>query len=120
MKVSAGGGQAFSVVLHIREEACLIIGLFLYPRRCEPDHFERMLTFLNRQNFDLVIGGFEMDPDNGALKFRNSIDLESIPITSDLVDGFVKMLASLGARYAAALNAVLDGQSLDTAYGMME
>jgi hypothetical protein len=119
MKVSTNEGQTYSVHLSVRDEACLIIGLFLYPRRCEPEHFDRMLTFLSRQNFDLVIGGFEMDPENGSLKFRNSIDLQSVPINSELIDGFLKMLVSLGARYDAALSAVLDGKSLDTAYGLM-
>jgi hypothetical protein len=115
LKVSTEERKTYSVIIHVREEACIIIGLFIYPRKCDPEHFQEMLTFLNQQNFELLIGGFEMDPNTGALKFRNSIDLESTTVSAEFLDHFVRLLSSLGARYAAALEAVIDGQSLEAA-----
>jgi hypothetical protein len=119
MKVQTEPGDSYTVVLHVREEACIIVGLFLYNRRCGPENCERMLTFVNRQNFDLLIGGFEMDVETGALKYRNSIDVESIEITTGFVDHFVRFLSAFGAKYVRALDAVLDGKTLNEANNLM-
>jgi hypothetical protein len=119
LKVSTESGEFFSVVLHVREAACVVIGFFLYRRRCGPENCERMLTFLARQNCDLVIGGFSMDPEDGSLRFRHSVDLESVRLSADYVDHFVRMVALFGAKYAKALDAVIDGKPLDAANRLM-
>jgi hypothetical protein len=119
LKVSTDDEKTYSVELHVRANVGIIIGMLRYPRKCDPDNLERMLKFLSRQNFELFMGGFEMSPETGVLKYRNSIDVESLELNADFIDNFVRGVATFGVLYAPALNAVLDGKSLDDANRFM-
>lgn len=74
-----------------------------------------MAEFLTRANFGLNIGNFEMDFDDGELRYKTSVDVTHSPLTLGLVDSLVK--ASLVAMddYLPGIQAVLAGKASPSA-----
>jgi hypothetical protein len=112
--------QSYPVILLVRADTSVVIGLFLYNRRCAPESLAAMATFVNSANFLLVSGGFEIDSQSGVVRFRDSVDVEGVTLSADFVDAFVRRLAGLGAGYARAVAAVLNGTPVADAVSMVE
>jgi hypothetical protein len=115
LTVTASNGRHL-ISIQVREESQFIVALMPYARKAQYSVRRRMVQFMNKTNFALHLGGFEMDPDDGELRFRNSIDVESLALTREFVDNFVRTFAVLGARYRTAVEMILDGRSVQEAY----
>jgi hypothetical protein len=75
-----------------------------------------MAQFMSKANFAMNLGGYEMDPDDGELRFRNSIDVESLSMTSKFVDNFVRTFGIFGSRCWKPVEMILNGRSVQEAY----
>jgi hypothetical protein len=60
-------------------------------------------------NFQLPIGAFEMDLEDGEVRFRASIDVSQSALTAGLLDPLVKANWVAVDQYLPALKAVVDG-----------
>jgi hypothetical protein len=112
-------GRYHSVELQVREESQIILGMLAYKRKVDPENVDRMIHFMNKANFALLLGGFEMNPETGQVKYRNAVDVESLELTAVFVHNFLRSVAALGIKYADAVDAVLDGKSLKEAHHML-
>jgi hypothetical protein len=112
-------GKTHSVEIQVREETQIILGMLTYKRKVDPENVERMISFMNKANFNLLIGGFEMNPETGEVKYRNAVDVESLELTQVFINNFLRSVAALGAQSCAAYEAVLDGKSLKEAYRLL-
>jgi hypothetical protein len=108
-------GRSHSVELQVREDSQVILGMLTYKRRADPESIDRMITFMNKANFDLLLGGFEMNPETGEVRYRNAVDVESLELTPVFMNNFLRSVAALGAQYCAAVEAILDGKSVKEA-----
>jgi hypothetical protein len=75
-----------------------------------------MLQFVNEANLDFTLGGFDMDPEDGTIRYRNSLDVESLELSGEFVDSFVRTFAILGSRYRKPVKMILDGKPVEAAY----
>ncbi|MNW10824.1 hypothetical protein D3C71_2081250 [compost metagenome] len=48
-------------------------------------------VFLTEENYDLAVGNFELDTEDGELRFRTSVDAENAQFTKEL---FARMLTT--------------------------
>jgi hypothetical protein len=106
----------YPVDLRIQEDSKLVIAIMAYKQKVDPDNRDRMLVFMNKANFEFTLGGFEMDPDDGTIRYRNSLDVESLDLSGEFVDRFVRTFAVLGSRYWKPVKMILDGKPVEDAY----
>lgn len=85
--------------------------LFILPVNAEESVRPKVLDFINRANYGLIRGGFEMDIRDGEVRFRTShycgknIDM----IDSEIIGDAVYLNYSMVERYGSELMAVMMG-----------
>jgi hypothetical protein len=108
--------DVYPVDLRIEEESKLVVAMMVYKQKVDPDNRDRMLEFVNKANLDFTLGGFEMDPEDGTIRYRNSLDVESLELSGEFVHSFVRTFAILGSRYWTPVKMILDGKPVEAAY----
>jgi hypothetical protein len=68
-----------------------------------------LALFLTRANFGLVLGNFELDLDDGELRYKTSIDVEGAELTEALLDHVVLANVATTDHYLPGIRAVLAG-----------
>jgi hypothetical protein len=119
MKVAANG-QTHTIEVQVREESQFILGMLTYKRKCDPEHRLAVVDFINKQNFELSIGGLEMDSNTGLCRFRHSMDVEALKLTPLFVNNFVRIVATLGIKFWGPIETLMNGGSIDVACRMAE
>ena len=84
----------------------------LAPVRSDEDHLAAVAEYIARANWGLVLGNFEMDFDEGSIRYKTSIDVEGADLTSELIQHVVYANIQAMDRYLPGLMLVLaDGAS---------
>jgi hypothetical protein len=65
--------------------------------------------FVTRANFGLVLGNFELDFEDGEVRFKTSIDVEGGDLTTKMVENLIYSNVLAMDRYFPGLMAVLYG-----------
>jgi hypothetical protein len=68
------------------------------------------MDFITRVNFDLVIGNFELNLDNGLVRFKSSIDFTAAELTEPLIRDAIKSSMDAVEQYAEAMVDVMRGK----------
>lgn len=79
-----------------------------------------MGAFLHRANFGIVLGNFELDLDDGELRFKTSIDVEGDRLSDALLDHVILANIAAFGRYLPGVDAVLDGTDPAAAVASLE
>lgn len=67
--------------------------------------------YLHRANYGLLLGSFEMDYDNGDVRFRSAMVRENRPMEESILDRYIKTPAAMLDQYAAGIQAIVrDGE----------
>jgi hypothetical protein len=106
----------YPVIIPVWEESKFIIAMMPFPRKVAPALRRKMAQFMSKSNFTIPLGGSEMDPEDGEMRFRNSIDVESLVMTTEFIDNFVRTFASFGSRCWRPAEMILEGRSVQEAY----
>lgn len=69
------------------------------------------MEFLTRANFGLPVGNFELDLDDGEVRFKTSVDLEGAELVGPLIHQLVFLNVAAVDRYVPGLLAVLNGEA---------
>lgn len=93
----------------IKETSDQVIFLSVLEEKVPEDKRVKLAEFLTRANFGLNIGNFEMDFEDGEIRYKTSLDVSQGRLTTGLFDPLVK--ASLVAMddYLPGIRAVLAG-----------
>jgi len=65
--------------------------------------------FVTRANYGLRIGNFEMDFDDGEVRYKSSLDFESATLTPELIRNAIYPAVQTTDRYLPGLMAVIYG-----------
>jgi len=76
-----------------------------------PNRRQAMAEFLTRANYGLVIGNFEMDFNDGEVRFKTSIDVEGDRLTSALIKQMVYINVLTMDRYLPGIMKVAFGNA---------
>lgn len=68
-----------------------------------------MAEFLTRANYGLMIGNFEMDFNDGEIRYKTSIDVEGDNLSSALLKQLVYANVMTMDQYLPGIIAVIDG-----------
>jgi hypothetical protein len=73
------------------------------------DKREAVAEFLHRVNFGLIIGSFEIDMDDGEVRYKTSIDVEDDRLTYALIKRLVYPNVLMMDKYYPGIMAVVYG-----------
>lgn len=76
-----------------------------------PKRRQAMAEFLTRANYGLVIGNFEMDFNDGEVRYKTSIDVEGDRLTSALIKQMVYINVLMMDRYLPGIMSVVFGNA---------
>jgi hypothetical protein len=88
-----------------------LIVLSVHPDSATEDRRPPMAEFLTRANFGLNIGNFEMDYEDGEVRFRTSIDVEGSALDDALIGTLVNANLSVMDDYFTGVADVAAGGS---------
>lgn len=104
-----GQPDAFDVVVQWSDEDQTVIAYAVSAHRVPADRRASVMELVTRINFGLVIGCFELDLDDGELRFRASVDLEGATQDATGMKNVVFAAAATYARYQPSLVDVVGG-----------
>src|SRR5438045_1991670 len=67
-----------------REPQQQIVVYSISPLRVPPPLRATMAEFISRANYGLVVGNFEMDYEDGQVRYKTSLDVEDCEVTTEL------------------------------------
>jgi hypothetical protein len=105
-----GTSGSWTLYVRARDEAEQVIVLSVHPDTVPEGRRPAMAEFLTRANFGLNIGNFEMDFDDGEVRFRTSIDVEGSALDDSLLNTLVVVNVGVMDDYLPGITAVLKGE----------
>jgi hypothetical protein len=94
----------------VREDADQFLFLSIFPEKVPEDKLLSVAEYLTRANFGLNIGNFEMDFEDGEVRYKTSIDVTEESLTFGLIDPLVKASFVSMDDYLPGLKAVIAGE----------
>ncbi|MNQ94553.1 hypothetical protein D3C85_1100740 [compost metagenome] len=86
-----GKQGSWIVLVRVEAEQQVCIVYSIYPQAVPEEHRTDVAVFLTQENYDLAVGNFEMDTEDGELRYRTSVDAENAQFTTEL---FARMLTT--------------------------
>ena len=68
----SGASGTWDVLAEVREDQDQILFYALCPERAEGDSATRVMELLTRLNYGMVLGNFELDLDDGEIRFKTA------------------------------------------------
>jgi hypothetical protein len=97
--------QSFTIYISIKTNG--FSQMILYPLKATEDVRDKVAEFITRANYGLYIGGFEMDYDDGEVRFRSSLlSADTLP-TTEQIKHILYVSINMAEKYANSLAMVL-------------
>lgn len=94
-----------------REEQSQFLFYSMYPANAPEDTRSPIAEFLTRANYGLIIGNFELDFNDGEIRFKTSVDVEDTQLDTALIKNMVYTNVLMMDQYFPGIQAVLEGTS---------
>jgi len=105
----SGVGGTWMGLLKVYEEGGQIVFYSAIPTRVPAENRWAVMEFITRANYNLLVGNFEMDFDDGEVRFKTSIDVSGETLTPGLVKNIVYFNLIAMDRYLESLMTVMYG-----------
>jgi hypothetical protein len=106
---------------HAREEQAQFVFYSVCPAKVPEEKRPLLAEFITRANYGLVIGNFEMDYEDGEIRYKSSIDVEGDRLSVALARQIVHANVFTMSRYLPGIMALLYGhQSAEEAIALVE
>jgi hypothetical protein len=102
-----GENGQWRCVVSAREDVSQLVFYSLFPMSVPADKRGDVAEFIIRANFGLILGNFEMDLDDGQLRFKTSIDVEGDALSPALMHNLVYSNVVLMDEYMPGLMQVI-------------
>lgn len=113
IRIGAKGKNAdFSGLFIVSEEVQIIMFFVNVMPKIPEGRLIEATEFLNRANYGLRIGNFEMDMADGEVRYRVGIDIEDGRLSKAMVINMLKAAFSTADRYYPALMSVCFGNTI--------
>jgi hypothetical protein len=91
------------------------------PVRVPAEMRPSVAEYITRANYGLRIGNFEMDFDDGEVRYKSSIDFEGVELSTGLIRNTIYPAVQTMDRYLpGVLSVVFGGKSAEEAIGEIE
>jgi hypothetical protein len=116
----AGRNGSWVAFFEIREEDDQLLVYSIMPFDVPEARRTEAALYLTRANFGLAIGNFELDLDDGEVRYKTSIDVEGAQILEPLIDHLFLANVVTVDRYLNGLRAVIEGDEAEVAVAAAE
>jgi hypothetical protein len=88
-----------------------VLVLSMLPVDVPPERRAAVAEAINRANYGLRLGNFEMDHDDGEVRFRTSVNLDGAVLSGAVIRTLLEANAQITDAYLSALGGVADGSA---------
>ncbi|MDW8334560.1 MAG: YbjN domain-containing protein, partial [Bacteroidia bacterium] len=103
----AGNNGQFNCYAKLRAEQSQLIFYSIFPMRTPSEKRRDMAEFIARANFGMVIGNFELDFNDGEVRYKSSIDFEGVGLHDKMLENLIHANILTMDRYLPGLYAVI-------------
>lgn len=107
-----GQNGRFLCYAHAREDLHQVLFYSVYPTEVPEALRSDVAAMLMRANYDLTYGSFELDWDDGHLRFRTSLDVEGSELGPEMLRSLTLANVVTMDRIAPAIAAALGGEQV--------
>ncbi|OJX40393.1 MAG: hypothetical protein BGO78_11045 [Chloroflexi bacterium 44-23] len=104
-----GENGRFSCQAEINENQKIFYFYSYFPVNVPPEKRSQIAELITRINYGMRVGNFELDYEDGEVRFKTSIDVENVDLSQALVSNHVYANVWTMDRYLSALFAVIYG-----------
>lgn len=101
--------KSVDIMVDLRDDKYLLY--FTCPLRTDESERAEMRTLLNRINYGIMFGNFEMDDRDGEIQFRYAVDCDNCLPSQEVIRHSFYRAASTLEKYGDAIIMVLMGMS---------
>ncbi|MBS1260941.1 MAG: hypothetical protein MAG453_00258 [Calditrichaeota bacterium] len=102
-----GDNGAMFCRAHMLEEKRQVVFYSILPNKTPETRRVETMEFITRANYALGVGNFELDLDDGEVRFKTSIDVEGGTLSPTMLETLVYLNVLTMDRYLPGLNAVM-------------
>ena len=95
----------------VEEDKDWLIFYSYLPVNAPMDHLHEMAEFITRANRGMRIGNFELDFDDGEIRYKTSIDVEGGELTHKMIDNLLRANLSTMNRYFPGMMKLIYGDT---------
>jgi hypothetical protein len=75
-----------------------------------PEHrFSEVVEFINRTNFEILVGNFELDYEDGGIRYRSGLNSQDIELTYELIRNSIVAARLSRETFGSVLTEVVAG-----------
>lgn len=100
-----------TVYAHAREDDDQLVVYSVRPDHASPDVRFTMAEFFTRSNWALAVGNFELDLDDGEMRFKVGIDAEGDELRPPMVRQMLRTVVAAMETFATGIDRVLAGET---------
>lgn len=108
MKARTQNGE-FKCYAQADDEKSQFIFYSVAPVNAPEEKLAEFAEFFTRANYGLVIGNFEMDYDDGEIRYKTSIDVEGDRLSPALIKQLVYHNVRIMGKYLTGIEALISG-----------
>jgi len=84
-----GVNGTFNCAVEVSNNDFFFLFISFNGTNCPPEHRQRFSELLNRINFNLKFGNFELGMESGEIKFRTSLYYEEMEINDKIIENII-------------------------------
>jgi hypothetical protein len=105
----AGENAQFTCYAQVRVDLQQFFFYAVAPLKAPPETREAVAEFITRANYGMRIGNFELDYDDGEVRYKSSLDFEGSELTPELIARAIYPVVGTMDRYVPGLMSVVYG-----------
>lgn len=102
--------DSYRIITFIRDEERFTT-LTIFPIKIPEDKREKVEEFIARANYGMIVGCFEMDPDDGQLQFKDTCLCGEIRLEQEILENHIDIGFRMCDRYGPGLMEILYGDT---------
>lgn len=104
------GAMRLSGIATARRDMSILLFYAVGPERVAPERRTAVAEYITRVNYGLPMGCFEMDWEDGEVRYRTALDYEGTPLALVQVNNLIQPAIHVSDRYLPGLLRVASGE----------
>ena len=104
-----GRNGRWQIVVQVNQAREQVTVLSMLESHCPPERLPAMCEFLTRANWGLILGNYEMDLQDGEIRYKTSVDMEGQVLPQSMIRPLMAANISTVDRYFPGLMRVMFG-----------
>jgi hypothetical protein len=111
VRFAASDGPVRDAAVAIEPHAECFIATFNFGGRAPPATREAIARFATRANWELMAGNFELDVEDGSVRFRSAVPFSGAELSESMIRSVIGAAVAVVEAYAQAVEDVMEGRS---------